>query len=146
MTPLGVRDNGSVQRFRSVGDQAMPLSEEEQRILREIEAQLTATDPGLAQQVSETTIYRHSARAIRWALLGFFAGLALMLLTFTRTWILGAAGFLVMLACTLVVVENVRKMGRAGIESLTSSVRAGSLRNLLAGSRWRDRFRRDDPG
>lgn len=145
MTPLGVRDNGAVQRFRSVGDQAMPLSEEEQRILREIEAQLTATDPGLAQQVSETTIYRHSARAIRWALLGFFAGLALMLLTFTRTWVLGAAGFLVMLACTLVVVENLRKMGRAGIESLTSSVRAGSLRNLFASSRWRDRFHRDDP-
>ena len=55
-------------------DWLMPLSEEEQRILQEIEANLTATDPGLVQQVSETTLYRHAARAIKWAVLGFVAG------------------------------------------------------------------------
>ena len=47
----------------------MPLSDEEQKILREIEAQLNATDPGLVEQVSRTTLYRHSARVIRWAAL-----------------------------------------------------------------------------
>ena len=57
----------------------MPLSDEEQKILKEIEAQLNATDPDLVEQVSRTTLYRHAARMIRWSLLGVFAGLALIL-------------------------------------------------------------------
>src|SRR5882762_5287803 len=48
----------------------MPLSEDEQRILQEIEAQFYANDPQLAQQVSETTLYRHASRNIKWAALG----------------------------------------------------------------------------
>lgn len=124
----------------------MPLSEEEQRILREIEANLTATDPELVQQVSETTLYRHAARAIKWAVLGFLAGLALLLLTFTRVLFLGIVGFLVMLACLLVIERNVRTMGRAGIESFTGSFRGGALRGRIGdtGRRWRERWRRDD--
>ena len=90
----------------------MPLSEEEQRILQEIEANLTATDPGLVQQVSETTLYRHAARAIKWAVVGFVAGLVLLLFTFTQVLFLGVVGFLVMLACLLVIERNVRKLGQ----------------------------------
>ena len=60
----------------------MPLSDEEQKILKEIEAQLNATDPGLVEQVSRTTLYRHAARMIRWAALGVLAGLVLLILTF----------------------------------------------------------------
>ena len=66
----------------------MPLSEDEQRILKEIEANLNETDPRLVQEVSETTLYRHSARAIKWAVFGFVAGLALLLFTFTRVLLL----------------------------------------------------------
>ena len=33
------------------------------------------------KQVSETTLYRHAARNIRWAILGFIAGLVLLVLT-----------------------------------------------------------------
>ena len=44
----------------------MPLSEDEQRILQEIEDNLSATDPKLSQQISDTTLYRHSARVIKW--------------------------------------------------------------------------------
>lgn len=125
----------------------MELSEEEQRILQEIEANLSATDPALVQQVSETTLYRHASRAIKWAALGFVAGLALMLLTFTNVLALGVVGFLVMLACALVIERNIRKMGKAGFESLTSSVRGGALRGRLgdAGRRWRERWHRDEP-
>lgn len=123
----------------------MPLSEEEQRILSEIEAQLSVSDPALVQQVSETTLYRHSARAIRWAALGFVAGLLIMLFTFTTTWVLGALGFGLMLACTIVIVEHLRKMGRAGLGGLTGSVRPGGLRHAFADrSRWKSRFKRPD--
>src|SRR5436190_886629 len=109
----------------------MPLSEDEQRILKEIEANLNETDPRLVQEVSETTLYRHSARAIKWAVFGFVAGLALLLFTFTRVLLLGVVGFLVMLGCLLVIERNVRKLGKAGLENLTSSMRAGTLKNVF---------------
>ena len=44
----------------------MPLSEEEQRILRQIEEQLQS-DQRFANAVSSSGLYRHSARTLRWA-------------------------------------------------------------------------------
>jgi Protein of unknown function (DUF3040) len=124
----------------------MPLSEDEQRILQEIEANLSATDPALVQQVSETTLYRHAARAIKWAVAGFLAGLVLLILTFATSLVLGIAGFLVMLACLLVIERNARKLGKAGLDNLTGSLRGGALKGMFgnAGRRWRERWRRDD--
>jgi hypothetical protein len=124
----------------------MPLSEEELRILQEIEANLTATDPGLVQQVSETTLYRHAARAIKWAVIGFIAGLVLLVVTFTTSLLVGFIGFLVMLGSLLVIERNARKLGRAGMDTLTSSWRSGSVGGFFgsASRRMRDRWRRDD--
>src|SRR5438046_9033763 len=87
----------------------MPLSDEEQKILREIEAQLNATDPGLVEQVSRTTLYRHSARVIRWAALGLLGGLILLVFTFASSVWVGAIGFGIMLACSLVIERPARK-------------------------------------
>ena len=124
----------------------MPLSEEEQKILQEIEANLSASDPRLAQQVSETTLYRHATRAIKWAVLGLIAGLLFLVFTFTIHVALGVLGFEVMLFSALVIERNVRKMGKAGIESFTTSMRGGALKGRLgeAGRRWRERWRRDE--
>ena len=124
----------------------MPLSEDEHRILKEIEANLSVTDPKLVQQVSDTTLYRHAARMIKWAVAGFIAGLALLVTTFTSVLALGVVGFLIMLFCLLVIERNIRKMGRAGLESLTGSLRGGALKSVFgdAGRRWRERWNRDD--
>ncbi len=125
----------------------MPLSEEEQKILKEIEAQLNATDPDLVEQVSRTTLYRHSARVIRWAAFGFVAGLAVTVLTFANNLFLGVVGCALMLFCLLVIERNVRKLGRAGLDTLTGGWRAGGGARGFFGERsraWRDRFRRDD--
>ena len=125
---------------------AMPLSEDEQRILKEIEANLTVTDPKLVQQVSDTTLYRHSARMIKWAIVGFLLGFVLLITTFTSVLALGVIGFAIMLFCLLVIERNVRKMGRAGLESLSSHMRSGTLRGMFgsAGRRWRDRWHHND--
>jgi hypothetical protein len=125
----------------------MPLSDEEQKILREIEAQLNATDPGLVEQVSRTTLYRHSARVIRWAAIGFVGGLVLMIFTFTESLAVGVLGVAIMLTCLLVIERHVRKLGRAGLDSLTGGWRAsGGLRGIFGdrSRQWRERFRRDD--
>ena len=125
----------------------MPLSDEEQKILREIEAQLNATDPALGERVSRTTLYRHSARMIRWAALGLLGGLVLLVFTFaSHVWV-GAIGFAVMLGCSLVIERHVRKLGRAGLETLTGvcGPRAGcGACSANAARQWRERFRRDD--
>lgn len=128
-------------------DWPMPLSDEELRILHEIEANLTETDPGLVAQVSETTLYRHAARAIKWAVFGFVAGLVLLIATFTTATILGFVGFLIMLGSLLVIERNARKLGRAGMENLTSTLREGSVGGFFdsASRRWRDRGS-DEPG
>ncbi len=127
-------------------DWVMPLSEEELRILQEIEANLTATDPGLVQQVSETTLYRHAARSIKWAIFGFVVGLALLVATFTKVLVLGFVGFLIMLGSLLVIERNARKLGRAGMDTLTNSFREGSIGGFVgnSGRWWRERFRRDE--
>ena len=124
----------------------MPLSEDEQRILQEIEAQFYATDPHLAQQVSETTLYRHAARNIKWAALGFVAGFVVLVLSFASSLLIGFTGFLVMLACAFVVERNLRKLGRAGLDSLTASMKGNRLKNLFgeAGRNFKRPFRRDD--
>jgi uncharacterized protein YqgC (DUF456 family) len=124
----------------------MPLSEDEQRILEEIEARIKESDPALADHISESTLYRHAWRNIKWAVLGFVVGLALLVFTFTRVLVLGIVGFLVMLVCLLVIERNVRKMGRAGFDSITGSMRGGAMKGMFDrfGERWRDRWRRDD--
>ncbi len=125
----------------------MPLSDEEQKILREIEAQLNATDPGLVEQVSKTTLYRHSARMIRWAAAGLLGGLILLIFTFTTNIWVGALGFGIMLFCSLVIERHARKLGKHGLETLTGGFRAqGGLRGMFGerGRQLRDRFRRDD--
>ena len=122
-------------------DWTMPLSDEELRILHEIEANFTETDPGLFAQVSETTLYRHAARAIKWAVVGFIAGLVLLVVTFTTNTVLGFTGFLVMLGSLLVIERNARKLGRAGMENLTATLRGGSVGGFFdsASRRWRER-------
>jgi hypothetical protein len=125
----------------------MPLSEEEQKILREIEQQLNATDPDLVEQVSRTTLYRHSARVIKWSVLGLVGGLVLIVLTFATSLPVAVLGFFVMLACLLVIERNVRKLGRAGLQTLTGGWRTGGgIRGFFGdtGRAWRERFRRDD--
>ncbi len=123
----------------------MPLSPEEQRILQDIEKSFYEHDPQFSRKVSETTIYRVGGRNLKWLALGFVAGLVLLLWSFTQSVFLGLVGFVIMLGCAFFFERNLRKMGRAGWQSLSSSVRGGGLSGRVggAGKRVRDRFKRD---
>lgn len=100
----------------------MPLSEDEQRILNEIEANLTASDPRLVAQVGETTLYRHATRNVVWGALGLLAGLLLLVFTFTRALWAAIIGFLIMVGCALIIERNVRKMGKAGLQNISRNL------------------------
>jgi hypothetical protein len=124
----------------------VPLSEHEQRILEEIERNFYLHDPDFADRVRSETVYRHAGRTCKWAALGFVAGLALLVGTFTMSLALGSAGFLVMLASAVVFERNLRRLGRAGIRDLTSTVRDRGLPETWQElrDRLRERFQRPD--
>jgi len=124
----------------------VPLSEDEERILQEIAQRFYEDDPTFAREVSETTLYRHTLRRMKWAIVGVIAGAVFLILALPTSFWLSFVGFLVMLGCALVFERNLRKLGRAGIDHLSRTVRAAGLRDALggAGRKMRDRFRRDD--
>ena len=123
----------------------VPLSPEEQRILQEIEKSFYEHDPQFSRKVSETTIYRVAGRNLKWCALGFVAGLVLLLWGFTINIGWGLVGFLIMLGCAFFFERNLRKMGKAGWQSLTSAFRSGGISGRVNGAskRVRDRFKRD---
>ena len=99
-----------------------------------------------SDKVRSTTLFRHAGRNLKWSALGFVAGLVLLILSFASNLLLGFGGFLVMLGSAFVFERNLRKMGRAGWQQMTESMRAGNLRDYLgdAGKRFRGRFKRDE--
>lgn len=125
----------------------MPLSEDEQRILSEIEANLYETDPALARDIADTTIYSEASRRLKWAVTGFILGLVMLIGGLFLTVIaLSCAGFLVMLLSAVVVESSLRKMGKASWEQLMQGMRADGMRDYFGNrtQRVKDRFRRDD--
>jgi len=119
----------------------MPLDDREQKILAEIEAHFYTEDPEFAREVQSTSLFRHLGRFVRWAGLGMFAGVLLMVLTFERSTLVAALGFLLLVACGWVMFSNLKKMGRAGIDSVKVRAPRG-LADWRA--RLRERWRRED--
>lgn len=122
----------------------MPLSEDEKRILKEIEQQLKEQDPHLAREVSSYTVFRHTFRNLRWAALGIVVGAAVIWLSLSRSVFVAFAGFLVMFASAMYLERNVRRLGRAGVTQLAQrNPNRRSLRQVLDESRRRMRDRED---
>ena len=125
----------------------MPLSEDEQRILHEIEQQFYETDPAFAREVESTTLYRHAFRNIKWATLAFLAvvGILVWALLNGNVLIAFVGGFLVMLVSAIWFEQNARKLGRAGWQQMTGSMKASGIRNMVGDTRrkMRDRFKKD---
>lgn len=124
----------------------MPLSEDEQRILGEIEANLRASDPDLARQVGSTTVYTDSLRKLKWGVVAFVAALVGTVLLLTVNHLFAFAGFLAMVASALFIESNARKIGRAGINEANQAIRSGGFKNYFnnAGSKARERMRRPE--
>jgi hypothetical protein len=128
------------------GVAVVPLSEDEQRILHEIERSFYENDPDFARGVSQTTLYRHAGRNLKYAGLGFVAGMVLLVVSFASSLVLAMAGFLAMLGSAFLFERNLRRMGKAGWEQVTQTVRDRGIGERLGKTRnrLRDRFRRDE--
>jgi len=100
----------------------VPLSDEEQRILREIETQLK-TDEKFASAVSSSGLYRHSAKRVWWSLLGILVSLVAVIASLQIHFLIAFAAFGAMLGFALVIERQVRLMGRAGVQDLAQTIR-----------------------
>lgn len=124
----------------------MPLNENEERILHEIEQRFYANDPESAHRIGSTTLPGYLARNCKWAALGFVAGLIVLVVGFASSWIVGGFGFLIMLASAIVLTHNLRRMGQHGLRQLSGAVKARNLNGSIddAARRFRRRFGGDD--
>jgi len=124
----------------------VPLSEDEQRILSEIEQQLYESDPSLARDIADTTVYTHAYRNLKWAVLGFVVGVGVLIGTLSTSFVLAFGGFVIMLVAALSIERSARRMGKAGVTQITQSMKSSGLRDAFgnANQRMKDRFHRDD--
>jgi hypothetical protein len=123
----------------------VPLSEHEQRVLQELEQALYRQDPDFAARVRSENVYRYAGRYLKWSVAGFIVGLAVMIAFFTSSIVVGFLGFLIMFASLVSFWTNLRRMGKAGWDDLSKSLRADGIGSAISETRnkLRDRFRRD---
>ncbi len=116
----------------------VPLSEEEQRILHEIERSFYAGDqaPG-----SSAASRFNDVRRMRLAAVGFVASLVLLLIGFASSFLVGAVAFLAMVGTGAILVDGIRRIG--GERLRNSTARLGSM---VSDPSRRLRTRRFRPG
>ncbi len=112
----------------------MPLNEREERILEEIERNLYAEDPKLAQTVAKTSLTARTKSRSPLAGVGFVLGLIIMLGTFTRLWYLAGLGFILMVVSGAILVMGYRS---------ASDAKSGSASLLGWVDDFRQRLRRE---
>ncbi len=115
----------------------MPLSEDEQRILHEMEQKLYEGERSFAARVRATSGAHH--RPFRWSAVLFIAGFAVVLLAFRSSLLLATFGFIVMVLAALSFDPHIRKaIASPDTASSAPRARGGDLSGI--GKRIRSRF------
>jgi uncharacterized membrane protein YgcG len=93
----------------------VPLSEHEQRLLDQIERALYQEDPKFASTVRATDLRTHMRRRLRRAGLVLAVGFALLLTgVITQQYVVGIAGFVVMVGALLLAMTSWKRLGQPG--------------------------------
>lgn len=124
----------------------MPLSEHEQRILDEIERRLVEEDPKFARGVHAKTPHGQSLRRLRRAIMGFAAGLGLLvagLIVSKAFFVFGIVAFGVMLASAVVIASTVKAIGPKPLAGEQSQKKRGAWFDKME-DRWKKRFEKDE--
>lgn len=124
----------------------MPLSDEEARLLHQLEQSLAAEDPDFASTLRGSKFMAQNRRVAVGAVLGFIAGLVMLFAgaVSAMTW-LGVAGFVAMLA-TAYLFMNAWKRGIGGLEdekASASSKPSGTFVDRME-ERWQRRRDSDE--
>ncbi len=89
----------------------MALSDEEQRLLEQMEAALAADDPKLVNALRGTGVRRVHRRRAAIAGVGFFAGLALLIAGMSDPLFLSVVGFVIMVAASVTAIYSWQHVG-----------------------------------
>ncbi len=123
----------------------MPLSEDDQRIFRDIERSFRESDPAFAQRLaSSPDVVGHASRTMKLAGLGFVVGMVTVVVLLPVGPIFSFIGFALMVASALVFVDSARKAGKIGLQSLNEVVKERRETLDEARQRMRNRMRRDE--
>jgi DUF3040 family protein len=127
----------------------VPLSEEEQRLLEQMEEALAAEDPKFVSALRGASARAHHKRLVVLAVIGFVIGIAALMagavLTLT---VLAVAGFVVMLGSAYLALTHFRRMGDPetpdNVRPINGGKSGGSTAPRQSGfmNRMEDRWRR----
>jgi len=123
----------------------MALSENEQRLLEQLEAALAAEDPKLASTLRGTGSRKLHRRRAAVAGAGFLLGVIGLLAGMEYGWVISVLGFVIMLAATVVALTSWRQVGGTPADRIRGSrgPRDGGAFMDRMEDRWR---RRQDEG
>ena len=95
----------------------MPLSEEEQRLLEQMEQALADEDPKFASTLRGSTLRARLRRTVLVSAIGFVAGVAVLMfgLVLVQTWV-SVIGFVLMLAAAYFFVTAWRRGGEVSAD------------------------------
>jgi Protein of unknown function (DUF3040) len=137
-----------------VQEDTVPLSEEEQRLLEQMEQALVAEDPKFASALRGSALVARSRRLAILAVLGFLAGIAgLMVGAIAALTAIAVIGFVLMLVSAYLFVTAWRRVQQGGDETAaaagsvaeeSSSRRARSHGSFIERMEERWRRRRED--
>ena len=125
----------------------MPLSEEEQRLLEQMEEALAAEDPKLVSTLrGSTSRIRHKRIAIL-ATFGFVVGIGILMTgAITTLTLVAVGGFVVMLACAYLAITHWRRIGEPDLPGKVHPIGKSKGRQSTHSSgfmnRMEDRWRR----
>ena len=116
----------------------MPLSEEELRLLEQMERALVAEDPKLASTMRGTSFRRHARRRAYIAGAAFLVGVAVLMTgAVLQQTVVGILGFVMMLASAYVALSSWR--GQAGGEDQSETTDPHAPFTLIEGGRAKKR-------
>ena len=124
----------------------MPLSEEEARLLHQLEQSLAAEDPDFASTLRGSKLFAHNRRIALMSALGFVIGIVVMFSgVMVPSVILGVLGFVMMLVSAYMFLNAYRR----GIGSLDEEQSVGGAPPKPSGSfvdRMEERWNRRQDG
>jgi hypothetical protein len=114
----------------------VPLSEEELRLLEQMERALVADDPKLASTMRGTTLRAVARRHALIAAVAFVIGVVVLMTgAITKTPLVGVIGFLVMLVSAYLALTSWRGQSRVGEQASAPSGPAPAPFSVIQGGR-----------
>ncbi|MDN5762015.1 MAG: DUF3040 domain-containing protein [Microlunatus sp.] len=130
----------------------MALSEDEQRLLEQMEAALAAEDPKLVNTLRGTGVRKIHRRRAAIAGVGFFLGLTLLIVGMSTHIAFSVAGFVVMVAAAVTAIYSWQHVGSAPPSDGSDRPRAPQSSGSPEGQGFMDKMeerwrrRRDESG